>query len=287
MSSVTPSRSAREPWLVKHPAEWRQIGIITTYMALLFSMYFVPWCRNPLFFCAACYFSFLNTVVLHNHLHQGVFKSRGLNMAWRTVLSFGALYPASANVPSHNLVHHHFDDDGQPDWAAPEHVGFRWNLLTLLPGGMFYRDGQPSASGPADGSGLFLRTRPTAAYPHGLRVAGKAPPGCLVSQVGQQLEVLTGGRFLATPHVITAPGETGWARTSLAHFIHLRGDVAVAPLDRFVDEAGDRYAPPVLAGTYGMKTLIDIGLAPRSELDKLGYRAYDRLANIRAVEDQG
>ena len=124
--------SSREPWLVKHPAEWRQIGIITTYMALLFSMYFVPWCRNPLFFCAACYFSVLTTVVLHNHLHQGIFKSRGLNMAWRAVLSFGALYPASANVPSHNLVHHHFDDDGQPDWAAPEHVGFRWNLLNLL-----------------------------------------------------------------------------------------------------------------------------------------------------------
>jgi len=117
---------------VKHPAEWRQIGIIATYMGLLFSMYFVPWCRNPLFFAAACYFSFLNTVVIHNHLHQGVFKSRALNMLFRGVLSFGALYPASANIPSHNLVHHHFDDDGQPDWAAPEHVSFRWNLLNLL-----------------------------------------------------------------------------------------------------------------------------------------------------------
>src|SRR6185436_20274753 len=28
--------------------------------------------------------------------------------------------------------HHHFDDDGQPDWAAPEQVGFRWNLLNLI-----------------------------------------------------------------------------------------------------------------------------------------------------------
>ena len=123
---------ARETWLVKHPAEWRQIGIIFVYMGLLFSMYFVEQCRNPLFFCAACYFSFLNTVVIHNHLHQGIFKSRRLNMAWRAVLSFGALYPASANIPSHNLVHHHFDDDGQPDWAAPEHVGFKWNLLNLI-----------------------------------------------------------------------------------------------------------------------------------------------------------
>lgn len=117
---------------MKHPAEWRQIGIIGVYLGLLAAMYVVPACRNPLFLAAACAFSFLNTVVIHNHLHQGIFHSRRLNMIWRCVLSFGALYPASANIPSHNLVHHHFDDDGQPDWAAPEHVGFRWNLLNLI-----------------------------------------------------------------------------------------------------------------------------------------------------------
>jgi fatty acid desaturase len=120
------------PWLVKNPAEWRQIGIVAVYLALLFAMYFVPACRNVFFLGAACYFSFLNAVVIHNHLHQGIFHSRGLNMAFRCVLSFGSLYPASANIPSHNLVHHHFDDDGQPDWAAPEHVSFRWNLLNLI-----------------------------------------------------------------------------------------------------------------------------------------------------------
>jgi fatty acid desaturase len=70
--------------------------------------------------------------VIHNHLHQGIFESRRLNMFWRAVLSFGALYPASANVPSHNLVHHHFDDDGQPDWASPDIVDFKWNLLNLI-----------------------------------------------------------------------------------------------------------------------------------------------------------
>ena len=122
----------KAPWLVKHPTEWRQIGIVTVYLSLLGAMYFVPACRNLLVLGAACLFSFLNAVVIHNHLHQGIFHSRRLNMAWRCVLSFGALYPASANIPSHNLVHHHFDDDGQPDWAAPEHVGFRWNLLNLV-----------------------------------------------------------------------------------------------------------------------------------------------------------
>lgn len=129
---ATATESAREPLVLKHPSEVRQLGIIAVYLGLLFSMYFAPPCRNLLFFAAACYFSFLNAVVIHNHLHQGIFKSRRLNMLFRCVLSFGALYPASANIPSHNLVHHHFDDDGQPDWAAPEHVSFRWNLLNLI-----------------------------------------------------------------------------------------------------------------------------------------------------------
>ncbi|MGZ3458089.1 MAG: isopenicillin N synthase family dioxygenase, partial [Archangium sp.] len=42
------------------------------------------------------------------------------------------------------------------------------------------------------------------------------------------------------------------------------------------------YAPPVLAGTYDIKTLVDIGLAPASALDQLGYRHYDRLNRMRA-----
>jgi fatty acid desaturase len=118
--------------LLKHPKEWRQIAIVAAYLSLLTSMELVPACRNIAFLGAACLLSFLNSVVIHNHLHQGIFESRRLNMIFRAVLSFGALYPASANIPSHNLVHHHFDDDGQPDWAAPENVDFKWNLLNLV-----------------------------------------------------------------------------------------------------------------------------------------------------------
>ena len=124
--------SSRAPSLVKHPAEWRQIGIASVYLGLLASMVLVPGCRNVVCLGLACLLSFLNAVVIHNHLHQGIFHSRRLNMMFRCVLSFGALYPASANIPSHNLVHHHFEDDGQPDWAAPDHVSFGWNLLHLV-----------------------------------------------------------------------------------------------------------------------------------------------------------
>jgi beta-carotene hydroxylase len=117
---------------VKHAADVRQLGTVGTYYALLGSMYFVPACRNIVFLGAACAFSFLTAVVGHNTLHLGMFQSKRLNMLFRYVLSFGGLFPISAVIPSHNLVHHHFDDDGQPDWAAPEHVRFKWNLLNIV-----------------------------------------------------------------------------------------------------------------------------------------------------------
>jgi len=117
---------------LRHPAEWRQLAIVAVYLSLLGALFFVPQARHVLVLGLAFLFSFLNAVVIHNHLHQGVFESKRLNLWFRHVLSFGALYPASANIASHNLVHHHFDDDGQPDWAAPDNVGFRWHLLNLI-----------------------------------------------------------------------------------------------------------------------------------------------------------
>ncbi|MBN8611518.1 MAG: fatty acid desaturase [Deltaproteobacteria bacterium] len=126
------ARQRVDTWLLHHHADRRQIGIVTLYLAIVLAMYFVPACRNVPMFLAACALSFLNAVVIHNHLHKGIFKSKTLNRIFRCVLSFGALYPASANIASHNVVHHHFDDDGQPDWAAPQNVSFRWHLLNLL-----------------------------------------------------------------------------------------------------------------------------------------------------------
>lgn len=162
-----------------------------------------------------------------------------------------------------------------------EHTDF--NLLTLLPGGRFHAPDGSVSKAPDDRSGLYLRTRPTPEHPEGRMLRGSAPPGCIVAQVGQQLEILSGGAFLATPHVITAPGVPGWSRVSGAHFVHLHSREVLSPLPPFrTPEALRAYSPPVLAGTYGIKTLVDIGLAPPSAIDKLGYRHYDRLASLRA-----
>ena len=157
-----------------------------------------------------------------------------------------------------------------------EHTDF--NLLTLLPGGRFVDPSGSVAPKPDDKSGLFLRTRGTPENPNGVQVRGRPPADCIVAQIGQQLEILTGGLFVATPHVITAPGVPAWTRDSSAHFIHANATRTLYPLPQFTtDAARHSYGPPVLAGTYSIKTLADIGLAPKSVIDKLGYRHYDRL----------
>jgi len=132
-----------------------------------------------------------------------------------------------------------------------------------------------------------LRARPTKEHETGQKVKGTPPPGCFLAQVGQQLEVLSGGAFIATPHVITAPEIPEWSRCSMAHFVHLRSDALVVPVlgaKGAEEDADEAYAPPVLAGTYVLKTLVDIGLAGKDQLDKLGYRNYGRLAEQRAVD---
>ena len=153
-----------------------------------------------------------------------------------------------------------------------EHTDF--NLLTLLPGGLFLDPSGAPCARPDERSGLYLRTRPTATHPEGRLVHGVPPEGCIVAQVGQQLEIFTGGAFLATPHVITAPSAPGYSRASMAHFIHVHSLEQLFPLEPFQTPATMRaYGPPKLAGTYSLKTLVDIGLAPRTALDQLGYRA--------------
>jgi beta-carotene hydroxylase len=132
-----PDSSAPRGWLqrllgVRHASDVRQVATVAVYYGLLGAMYFVPLCRNVVFFVAACAYSFLSAVVGHNTLHQSMFEAKWRNAVMRYLLSFGGLFPISAVIPAHNLVHHHFEDDGQPDWAAPEQVRFRWNLLNLL-----------------------------------------------------------------------------------------------------------------------------------------------------------
>lgn len=117
---------------LKRASDWRQLFIVAVYLSLLAAMVLVPACRNIGCLVVACAFSFYVQTVTHNVLHAGLFESKALNRGFRLLLSFSGLFPVSSVIPSHNLVHHHFDDDGQPDWASPSHARFGWNLLNLL-----------------------------------------------------------------------------------------------------------------------------------------------------------
>lgn len=150
--------------------------------------------------------------------------------------------------------------------AGWSEVSTGWSLLTLRPDG---------------GSGMSVRART------GDEIRVEAPEACIVAQVGQQLEILTGGELLATPHTIAAPEVPGDPRVSGAHLLHLHCHQVVFPLELFrTDETIRVYSPPVLAGTYVTKTLVDLGLAPSSALDELGYRHY-RPVHTRAGEAGG
>lgn len=163
-----------------------------------------------------------------------------------------------------------------------EHTDF--NLLTLLPGGHFYHEDDTPFT-PKEVSGLYLRTPSTPEHPQGLRIKGSAPKGCMIAQVGQQLEILTGGCLHATPHEILPPMQPGIHRVSMAHFMHLHPHRVLTPLEPFRTPQSIRaYRPPVLAGNYSLKTLVDIGLAPADSLEALGYRHYRRLEGQRNAE---
>jgi isopenicillin N synthase-like dioxygenase len=210
-------------------------------------------------------------------LLSGCERALGLDAGTFDALTEGAAH-VTRSLRYLPTTQEHVDQDIL--WGE-EHTDF--NLLTLLAGGRFFDPSGAPCARPDTRGGLYLRTRPSAAHPRGEMIQGTAPPGQIVSQVGQQLEILTGGVFLATPHVIKAPTRPGYSRTSMAHFVHVNALRPLAPIGAYSTPAAiEAYRPPVLAGTYAIKTLVDISLAPKSALDQLGYRHYDRLADIRA-----
>lgn len=117
---------------LRRKEDLRPLGLVTAYWICLGLAYFNPQFRHPAILIAACVLSFLNAVVIHNEMHVPIFRSRPLRSVFRALLSFGNLYPASANIPSHNRVHHRFEDDGLPDWAEPNATNLSFPLLTLI-----------------------------------------------------------------------------------------------------------------------------------------------------------
>ena len=126
-------------------------------------------------------------------------------------------------------------DVGKVVWGG-KHTDI--NLITVLP---------PSKPG------LWIRRR------DGEWIPGVAPEGCVIVQVADMLQYLTGGYFLSAMHEVRAPQEsTDDGRCSAALFMHARSEVLLKPMN-FVAQI-EPY-PPITAGELLRKRLREISLA--------------------------
>ena len=113
------------------------------------------------------------------------------------------------------------------------------NLVTVLP--------------PSTRSGLRIRRR------DGAWIPGAAPADCVIVQVADMLDYLTGGELMSAAHEVKAPEQpTIEGRISAAHFMHARSDVKLEPKVAGPDAAA---YPPITAGDLLYKRLKAIGLA--------------------------
>ncbi|MEX1063798.1 MAG: 2-oxoglutarate and iron-dependent oxygenase domain-containing protein [Candidatus Paceibacterota bacterium] len=139
-----------------------------------------------------------------------------------------------SNAPSPMRAIHYppvsMDQIGKIAWAC-KHTDI--NLITVL----------PASTKP----GLWIRRRDKVWIP------GTAPEGCVIVQVGDVLQYLTGGELLSAWHEVRPPkSPTTEGRFSAALFIHARPDVMLEP-----DVEG---YPPMLDYDFFTKRMVDIGL---------------------------
>jgi hypothetical protein len=129
-----------------------------------------------------------------------------------------------------------------------------------------------------DHSGLYLRTRATPSTPRAARCA--APPRGLPRRAGG---AAAGRSSRAAPsrrrRTSSRPEVAGLVAALVRALRPPAPHQVLFPLGPFrTPETVRAYSPPVLAGTYDLKTLVDIALAPPERARQLGYRHYDRLA---------
>lgn len=111
--------------------------------------------------------------------------------------------------------------------------------------------------------GLFIWLR------DGTKVPVKVPPGCLLLQVGTQLEHITGGYLKAGYHQVVCTQDTKKAmatakchwRVSSTLFSHVCSDKELRPFGKFNTPLCQSMYPPMLAGDFIRKELLITKLA--------------------------
>ncbi len=124
---------ARAGALLRHRADQRTLGILSTYAALVV----VAWAIAPTGLAGIAaiavlgYSCWLCAVVAHNTVHSPVFYRQWMNSAFQVWVSLSYGFPISDYIPGHNLSHHRFLQ-AREDVMRTTKVRFRWNLLNAL-----------------------------------------------------------------------------------------------------------------------------------------------------------
>ena len=108
----------------------------------------------------------------------------------------------------------------------------------------------------ATDSGLELKTRSGAWLPV------VTPKDCIIVDAGDMLQNLTNGYFKSTTHRVVNPNNQRSRRLSMPFFVHARSEVPLDPLPSCIARTGGKATfPPITAGQYLHKRLVEIGLA--------------------------
>lgn len=120
------------------------------------------------------------------------------------------------------------------------------NFITLLP--------------PATKPGLMIQTR------SGGWIDGQAPFDSVVAQIADEVQYITGGKFLSAWHRVDAPQEEAAGRLSVAFFLHIRARVRLSLLESCVQQCKNPAAyPPIAAGKFVEERLEEINLARKKK----------------------
>ncbi len=105
--------------MLRYTADLRTLA----YLAFTAALSVVQWnldSINPALYALSLFMGVSVAVISHNHNHLGMWKNRTLNLVTSYVISIYYGYPAVAWVPTHNQVHHKYNNSEEDSSRAPK-----------------------------------------------------------------------------------------------------------------------------------------------------------------------
>ena len=119
--------------MLRYRADWRSIAYLATAAAIaaihwnfealalpVYSIEVLGVRVQPILYLLALFMGVATAVISHNHNHLSMWKSKPLNLVTSWVISIFYGHPAIGWVPTHNMVHHKFNNRPGDSSRAPK-----------------------------------------------------------------------------------------------------------------------------------------------------------------------